>query len=225
MKVLVVAAHPDDEVLGCGGTIAKHTAAGDSVRVLTLTDGVGARVATDPGKAMRLIADRKERYAAANAAASLLGATYASCDFPDNGMDTVPLLTVVQMIEAEIGDAEIIYTNHGGDLNVDHRITHQAVLTACRPLPGSKVKQIYAFEVASSTEWASQAEQAFAPNHFVDISATLDRKMDALSFYDEEMHAFPHPRSYEAVKTLARWRGATVGLEAAEAFMTLRRIV
>jgi N-acetylglucosamine malate deacetylase 1 len=222
MKVLVVAAHPDDEVLGCGGTIARHVAKGDEVSLLILTDGVGAR-AVD-GEWVRLSCDRKQRSTAlSRSAAILLGAgNVRQATLPDNQLDTVPLLRVVQLVDDSVGASDVVYTHHAGDLNIDHQITHQAVMTACRPMPGSTVKAIYAFEVPSSTEWAS--DQSFRPSYFVDISSTLDKKMEALKAYDEEMRDFPHPRSYEAVEALAKWRGASVGLQAAEAFMTLRRI-
>ena len=213
MKVLVVAAHPDDEALGCGGTIAKHA----DVTVLTLTDGVGSR----DGKSS--VAGRVYAH---DQAARFLGFKSIRADLPDNQLDAAPLLKVVRLVESVVEEIkpDIIYTHHGGDLNIDHRITHQAVMTACRPMPGSSVKAIYAFEVPSSTEWASESERAFRPNHFVDICATMDRKIEALKAYEEEMRPFPHARSIEAVKALATWRGASVGLKAAEAFMTLRRI-
>jgi LmbE family N-acetylglucosaminyl deacetylase len=221
MKVLVVAAHPDDEVLGCGGTIARHVAKGDEAKAIFMTDGVSSRLpVTGASPAWG------RRQVAAHRAAEVLGLMLPSAvlGFGDNRMDDGPLLDVVQMIEGGVSSfaPDIIYTHHAGDLNIDHQITHQAVMTACRPMPGSTVKAIYAFEVPSSTEWAS--DQSFRPNYFVDISSTLDKKMEALKAYNEEMRDFPHPRSYEAVEALAKWRGASVGLQAAEAFMTLRRI-
>lgn len=224
MKVLCIAAHPDDEVLGCGGTLARHAAAGNEIYVLVLADGVGARGFVDDDAVER-------RWDAANTAMTLLAPAHKLTGLlllalPDNQFDTVPLLSVARGIEGTLEHfpPDIVYTHHGGDLDIDHRITHQAVMTACRPMPGSSVKAIYAFEVPSSTEWASEAEQAFRPNHFVDITATLDKKLAALEAYGEEMRPFPHARSFEAVRALAAWRGASVGLRAAEAFMTLRRI-
>ena len=207
MKVLVVAAHPDDEVLGAGGTIAKHVAKGDEVSVLIMT----------PGREGGEIPD------AAEAANSILGATFLWLDdYPDNKMDTIPLLDVVKSVEYFIDNLkpDIVYTHHAGDLNIDHRITHQAVMTACRPLPGCSVKTILCFEVPSSTEWG----QGFEPNWFVDIEGFWDKKYAALNAYRSEMRDFPHPRSCTAVWSLARWRGATVGVELAEAFMVARRI-
>jgi LmbE family N-acetylglucosaminyl deacetylase len=119
----------------------------------------------------------------------------------------------------------VIYTHHGGDLNVDHRIVHQAVMTALRPMPSSIYKAIYAFEVASSTEWASSAiGEPFRPDHFVCIETTLQRKIEALHAYDQEMRDFPHARSYDALRALAILRGSSVGLPAAEGFVTLRSL-
>ena len=209
MKVLVVASHPDDEVLGCGGTIAKHVANGDEVSVLIMTQGREGGEIPD----------------AAEAANSILGATFLWLDdYPDNKMDTIPLLDVVKSVEYFIDNLkpDIVYTHHAGDLNIDHRITHQAVMTACRPLPGCSVKTILCFEVPSSTEWG----QGFEPNWFVDITEFefLGKKYDALDAYGSEMRDFPHPRSHRAVLNLGRLRGATVGVEMAEAFMVARRI-
>lgn len=228
MKVLVVAAHPDDEALGCGGTIARHAAAGDEVTFVFMADGVTSRNADE--EPMDAIERRRRAQYQAAVALSVGNRTpiypQSTLWHRDNNMDYGTLLVFVREIEPTIKafQPDIIYTHHGGDLNIDHRITHQAVMTACRPMPGSSVKAIYAFEVPSSTEWASEAEQAFRPNHFVDITSTLDKKIDALKAYEEEMRPFPHARSMEAVKALAMWRGASVGLRAAEAFMTLRRI-
>ena len=223
MKILVVAAHPDDEALGCGGTIARHAKADDEISLLFLADGVSAR-GHNPDA-------REARQKAALMATGLLGVRHVgfeplSMQVRDNRLDMFALHDLVMEVEAKLQKwrPRIIYTHHGGDLNIDHRITHQAVMTACRPMPGSSVKAIYAFEVPSSTEWASESEQAFRPNHFVDISSTLDKKLEALKAYEEEMRPFPHARSIEAVRALAVWRGASVGLRAAEAFMTIRRI-
>lgn len=217
MKVLVIAAHPDDEALGCGGTIARHAAAGDSVDVAFFTDGVGSRADGDAalrnhhaGKASEILGFRRMDFGL----------------FADQQMDAVPLLNVVETLRAAVFTCrpDIVYTHHGGDLNLDHRIVHQATLTALRPMPGFPVSAIYAYEVPSSTEWASDTLPAFRPNHFVDVSGFMDQKLAALQAYEEEMRPFPHPRSIEAVKALAAWRGASVGLHAAEAFMTVRSI-
>lgn len=218
-QVLVVAAHADDEALGCGGTIARHAGNGDSINVVFLADGVTSR-----GDAV--LAARR---AAAAKACAILGANEpVFFDFPDQKLDTVGFLRVVQAIEPTIEKFQptVIYTHHGGDLNLDHRIVHQAVMTSLRPMPSSRYSAIYAFEVASSTEWAGPSiGPPFRPDHFVDIQDTLDRKIEALHAYDQEMRDFPHSRSYDALRALAVLRGASVGLRAAEAFVTLRSIV
>ncbi len=218
--ILAIVAHPDDEVLGAGGTLARHAANGDEVHVVFLADGVGAR-GDDKAAAER-------RAKAARLAASLLGAHEPTfLGFPDNRLDQIDLLDTAQAIEGAIRTTgpSTIYTHHSGDLNIDHVLCHRAVLTACRPMPGSKVRRIYAMEVPSSTEWASpDASNAFMPTRFVDISATQKTKRRALEAYAEEMRAFPHPRSFEALEALATWRGASAGLRAAEAFMVVREI-
>ncbi len=223
-RVLVVAAHPDDEVIGCGGTTARHAATDDSVHILILADGVTARAGEESSAAQV-----EARAEAARAAARVLGAEPPRfAGFPDNRLDSVPLLDVVKTVEAVVGEVRpsIVYTHHGGDLNVDHRIVHQAVVTACRPLPETPVRSLYAFETVSSTEWAPETlGQSFRPTRFVDIATHLDRKLQALESYTSEMRSFPHPRSRENVVALARHRGACAGIAAAEAFMVIREIV
>jgi LmbE family N-acetylglucosaminyl deacetylase len=221
--LLVVAAHPDDEALGCGGTMAKAAAAGVSVHTLFFTNGVGARDARN-GTDTPSLAD--ERASAAHRALRRLGAGHCDLlDFPDNRLDTVALLDLAQQVEAVVERVRpaMILTHHADDLNVDHRCVHEAVMTACRPQPGHEVQQILCFEVASSTEWrAPRAATAFVPQLFVDISSHLTDKLAALQEYEAEMRPWPHARSIEALGHLARWRGATVGVEAAEAFMVAR---
>jgi LmbE family N-acetylglucosaminyl deacetylase len=218
--VFVVAAHPDDEVLGCGGAIARHADRGDRVDVLFVADGVTSR----PGGKASL----EGRRAAARRAAQVLKVRAPRfLDFPDNRLDSVPLLDIVQALERVIAEVAptVVYTHHGGDLNIDHRIVHQATLTALRPMPNSKIEGLFAFETPSSTEWATPAIGAgFRPDRFIDISSVLERKLAALEAYGEELRPFPHPRSAEAVRALATWRGASAGLKAAEAFLTLRWI-
>lgn len=217
--ILIVAAHPDDEALGCGGTIARHAAAGDRVEILFLTDGQGARGvdAAEQAAARRKMAE---------AAATALGAAAPHFEaLPDNAIDTVPLLDVVRLIERRAADIRpsVVYTHHAGDLNIDHRIAQQAVLTAFRPQPGSSVRALYAFETPSATDYAGYARPGgFAPNRFVNIEATWSAKRAALEAYAPEMRPAPHSRSFEAVEALARWRGASVGLPMAEAFEVLR---
>jgi len=215
----VIAAHPDDEVLGFGGAIARAAAAGASVRILILATGAASR-GGDAKAAIKIL-----RQHAARAAETLGVPEPAFADFPDNRMDTVPLLDVVQRIEAFLGEAPSasVLTHHAGDLNIDHRIAAQAVLTACRPLPGAPVRRILAGEVPSSSEWAGEADR-FVPTRYVDIAAVLERKLAALACYEGELRNFPHPRSIEAVRALAQWRGAEAGLHAAEAYRVVREI-
>jgi len=223
-KVLVVAAHPDDEVLGCGGTILKHTLNGDQVDLLILSEGIDSRNFGDTEavnyKKKLVLQDE------AAAAHSILGiSSVAIEDFPDNQLDTMPLLEVVKRIEKKINQLEpsIIYTHYWGDLNVDHQIAYRATLTACRPFPGYRIKSLFSFEVPSSTEWAfGMNTHVFDPNTFVDISTTMTGKLRALKAYKSELKEFPHSRSIAAVESLAKWRGASCGVEAAEAFITIR---
>jgi len=218
--VLVVAAHTDDEALGCGGTIAKHVVQGDTVYAVFLADGVTSR--TDASEL-----ELTERNSAAQKAHRILGIKQSfMLGFPDNRMDTVPLLDIVQKLEQVIDDVQpqIVYTHHNGDLNIDHRISHQATLTACRPVPGSPVREIYTFEVLSSTEWNASSVDPFLPNVFVDISAQLETKMQALAEYELEMRDPPHSRSIVNATRLAELRGSSVGLGAAEAMMAVRVI-
>ncbi|HEY7773175.1 MAG TPA: PIG-L deacetylase family protein [Marinagarivorans sp.] len=218
-KVLCIAAHPDDEVLGCGGTLAWHCQRGDHVSVLFCADGVGARGAQS---------DLQARHAMALAALDTLGVKSVNfLDFEDNRLDQRPLLELIQAIEPVLDDflPSVVYTHHAGDLNIDHRRVCEAVLTACRPLPGSSVKRLYAFEVASSTGWGGDALPRFTPQVFVDIKSTLAIKLAALQCYGEEMRDFPHARSVEALRALAHYRGSSVGLEAAEAFVVLRHLL
>lgn len=223
MSILIVAAHPDDETLGAGATIAQHTQAGEDVSILFLADGVSSR---DPeGDHSDGMARRRS---AAIAAASILGvSTPRFLDLPDNRLDSVPMLILARAVEEEIERIrpKTVYTHHAGDLNVDHRCTHEAVMTACRPMATSTVDTVLCFESPSSTEWRSAAAApAFNPTWFVDVGSTLQSKLEALSAYEEELRPWPHPRSLEAIEYLARWRGATIGRTAAEAFvLTLHR--
>jgi N-acetylglucosamine malate deacetylase 1 len=216
---MVVAAHPDDEVLGCGATLARHAEQGDAVEIVILGTGALSRDGAVPSESARLARQAEE-------AGRVLGARQVRVlDVPDNRFDGVDLLEIVKRIETEIRrvDPEVVYTHHGGDLNVDHRLTLEAVVTACRPQSAGGIKKILSFEVPSSTEWrAPSISTAFPPNVFVDVSAFLDCKLTALAVYAEEARPFPHPRSPEAVTALAHWRGATAGFAAAEAFLLVR---
>lgn len=226
-SVLVVAAHPDDEVLGCGGTIARFANEGRSVHVLLLADGENARALADgSGVAADAVYARN---AAAEKACHILGCASVEClNMPDNRMDTLALLDVVKEIEKRIVDYApgSVLTHHGNDVNVDHKVTQEAVIVACRPTPGHPVAELLFFETMSSSEWRPPGlGYGFEPNYFVDISDTLSIKNLALDVYRKEMREYPHPRSKFAIESLARWRGATVGVAAAEAFVLGRKII
>lgn len=223
-SILILAAHPDDEVLGCGGTIVKLTNQGAIVHAAFLADGVFSRDGDTEVQQEELYVRR----AAAQKACDILGVTSVSFgEFPDNRMDTVALLDIIKALEELIAvhKPEVVFTHHAGDVNIDHRRMHEAVVTACRPQHGHPVKTLLCFEVPSSTEWQLPGSAPeFAPNWFVNISDTLDRKLAALNAYAAELRDWPHPRSRQGVEHLARWRGATVGVDAAEAFMLGRQL-
>jgi len=223
-SILILAAHPDDEVLGCGGTIAKLSNEGAIVHVAFFADGVFSRTGQQADLQIDLAARRK----AAEKSCEILGVqTVSFGDLPDNRLDTIPLLELTQAVEALIAKHRpvMVFTHHAGDLNIDHRRLHEAVVTACRPQQGNPVKTLLCFEVPSSSEWQLPGSApAFTPNWFSDISYTLDRKLAALDIYSEELRAWPHPRSRQGVQHLAHWRGATVGVDAAEAFILGRQL-
>jgi LmbE family N-acetylglucosaminyl deacetylase len=226
-SVLIVAAHPDDEVLGCGGTIARHADEGDQVQVLIVAEGATSRQQQrdrlQAGDELSTLAH------AAQTAGSILGAAGVELlDLPDNRLDSLDRLDLIKHIEQHIDrhQPQVVYVHHAGDVNVDHRRLHEAVVTACRPTPSHPVRRLLSFEVASSSEWQPPGSApAFQPNWFVDISVQWQRKREALVAYASEMRPWPHARSLEALEHLARWRGAQVGVEAAEAFCLLRQLV
>ncbi len=227
MNILVIAAHPDDEILGCGGAIAKHTQKGDRVDIMILAEGATSR---DPQRNRDKRQNELSALAkAAQQASQILGVNSIELlKLPDNRLDSCDLLDLVKVVEEAIAkyQPKVIYTHHRGDLNIDHQLIHQAVVTACRPLSDSTVKTLLFFEIPSSTEWQiPHSATYFTPTWFVDISNTLQLKLKALEAYTSEMRPYPHPRSLQAVEYLARWRGATIGVEAAEAFILGRQIV
>jgi LmbE family N-acetylglucosaminyl deacetylase len=224
-NILVIAAHPDDEVLGVGGTIARSADEGHNVYILILGEGITSRFSTpDQADAVQISALHQK----SRDVARLLGAKDVFLSkLPDNRFDTVPMLDVVKIIEGFITKLEpqIVYTQHGGDLNIDHVVTFRATLTATRPMKGTPVRRLYAYEVASSTEWAfSQFSPRFVPQVYNDISGTLEKKIQAMQTYEGEARAFPHPRSPEALRAAAIRYGSHVGLNAAEVFSLIREI-
>jgi len=225
MNILIVAAHPDDEVLGCGGTIARLAKEGYHVYVAILGEGITSRFERREEADKKLVKELQNR--SREAGRYLSAKDVFLFELPDNRFDTVPLLDVVKIVEDLVDKLhpEVIYTHHGGDLNVDHQIAHRAVLTATRPLGSCPVKEIYAFEIPSSTEWAfQQFEPMFRPNIFVDITGTLEMKVQAMQIYESEARPYPHPCSSEALRATARRWGSAAGLEAAEAFQLIRSV-
>jgi LmbE family N-acetylglucosaminyl deacetylase len=225
VKVLVVAAHPDDEVLGCGGTAARLVREGHEVHFAILGEGSTSRLPQRADTDAQKITVLQQQ---AHTAAAKVGVKNLTLhDLPDNRLDTVPLLDVVKIVESLVAhvEPEVIYTHHAGDLNVDHGVIHRAVLTATRPMAGQPVREIYAFEVPSSTEWAFQRiEPVFRPNVFVDITRTIEAKIAAMECYETEARKFPHPRSPEALRAVATRWGSVVGCTAAEAFELVRSV-
>ncbi len=220
MNILVVAAHPDDEVLGAGAAIARHAKAGDKVTTLILATGLDSRGAADAS------AHRALRHQAETAAGILGASELRFAAFPDNRMDSVALLDVVKTIEDVAGrfNPAIVYTHYARDLNVDHEVTARAVATAFRPVPGQTARRILAFDVPSATDW-NPAAKPFAPTVFLDATTTLETKLKAMAAYEGELRPFPHARSLEAIRARSVAWGTHVGLAAAEPFELLREIV
>lgn len=222
-NILVVAAHPDDEVLGCGGTVRRLVDEGHSLYTLILGEGITSRdISRQREKRVKDISELKKMGEAAN---RLLGASRIfTHDFPDNRFDGVALLDIVKVIEDVKGEVkpDLVFTHWEGDLNIDHRITFQAVQTAFRPLPGDTLRDMYSFEVLSSSEW--NATNVFAPDCFFNIEKTLDIKIAAMEKYVSEIRNYPHPRSSEGIRVNAQYRGMQSGMMLAEGFKTIRII-
>lgn len=219
MNILVIAAHPDDEVLGGGGTIARHAARGDRVDVLVVTRGAPDLYSDEQVQALR------KELAAAHKILGVAGAQFL--DFPAPKLDQVPSYELAEGIARTITALRpsVAYLPHRGDVHGDHRAVFQAALVAARPLGGSSIRRLLSYETLSETEWAAPvAEDAFLPSVFIDISEYLEKKKQALAAYRSQIKEFPHPRSLTGVEALARVRGGTVGVAAAEAFQLIREI-
>jgi LmbE family N-acetylglucosaminyl deacetylase len=213
-RVLVIAAHPDDELLGVGGTIALHADAGDAVISVVVAAG---KLKHDADGAHNVLAQARE-------AAAVLGVgDIRLLDFPDQALDRFSLVDIITPLEAVVAEVQpqIVYVQYGYDINRDHQILFQAALVATRPLE-EFIEAIYAFDTASSTEWAFP--RSYIPDTWIDITATLDRKLAAMACYRTELRDWPHPRSLHGLRVKAEAAGAQVACPAAETFMTVRRV-
>ena len=217
-KILIVAAHPDDEILGCGGSISKLKDTND-INVLFMTNGVSAR----RGNKIKIL-ERKTACLKLFKHLSLPNPTFFN--FPDNEMDKVSLLTIIKKIEKKIRDyaPDTVITHYSHCLNIDHRLTFEAVITACRPVNKLSVKKILSFEIPSSTDWALFKGKNFQPNYFIDISNHINKKLSFIKFYEDELRKYPHSRSSYLIKSLASVRGASCGVRYAEGFYLNRLI-
>lgn len=222
-NVLVIAAHPDDEILGCGATIAKHIANGDEVNVIIMAEGITSRdVVRDKDRNTQVLSDLAS---AAHEANKFLGVkNLVMLQYPDNRMDSIEFLDIVKSVEtyAKEFNPNVVYTHYYNDLNIDHRITSQATMTAFRPEPNKKIETVLFFEVLSSTEWGIKND--FSPNWFEDTSQYFDKKLKAIKIYESEMRDWPHARSIESVNCLGKHRGSNIGVDYAEAFVLGRKI-
>jgi N-acetylglucosamine malate deacetylase 1 len=217
--VLVVAAHPDDEVIGPGGTLANHVRAGDTVAVLIMAEGKSSR-ADDPCLSQNMELSMQETTAAM---AELGISAWRRVELRDNQLDSYPLLTLARHVSDAVDEfaPEVVYTHHSGDLNIDHELTARATMIACRPHV-SPVRWLLSFSTLSATEAGYAGRPAFTPSVYSDISNTLDTKLTAMSHYSSELRDFPHPRSLRAMRSQAELFGAAAGVAAAEAFSVIR---
>ena len=219
MNILVIAAHPDDEVLGCGGAIIKHAKEGDKVCICILTDGTKTRYPKSMAKQLK-----KE----ALKCAKMLGISKVIFkSLPNQLLDTVAITDVIKTIEKVIDETkpDIVYTHAKNDLNRDHRLVYEATLVATRPIPGNKIKKVLSYFVPSSSEHNdTEQENQFIPNVFLNIKNEIDIKIKAVSCYRTEIRPYPHPRSPEAMRVYAKYWGIRVGIEYAEPFRLIREI-
>ena len=225
-KILIIASHPDDEVLGCGASIKRFSQEGKDVHVYILGEGITSRHSSNGAE---VSAEVKALQATSQKVASFLGAK--SCrvgDLPDNRFDTLAMLDIVRKIEGVVQELQpdTVFTQDAGDLNIDHAVTFRAALTAVRPIAGSCVKRFFSYEVNSSTDWAfGRFKPVFNPNYFVDVSRFIDSKIEAMKMYVGEDREFPHPRSDKAIMAQAQKLGSVCGCAAAEAFQIIFSII
>ena len=235
MKILVIAAHPDDEVLGMGGTIKKLTKTGNEVKIIIMATGITSRRSTNyrnsnsyeiNDNTLETMRKQIEKLRLdAIRSSKILGVKNIEFeDFPDNEMDIISNLEITKKIEKTISDfqPDTVFTHSKYDINVDHRALFNATITATRPTKKSNVKEVISFEVPSSTEWYFPSE--FSPNIFIDIHKELPFKLKALNEYKTELEKFPHPRSLESLEAISKRWGTVSGFLAAEAFCLVRQL-
>lgn len=223
-KILVVAAHPDDEVLGMGGTIAKLSKAGNEVYILIVTDGSSSQY-RDSDELSKIIEDKKKETLAC---AKILGVKEVMYgEQPDMKLDAIPHININQVIEKAIRHIQpvAVYTHFWGDVNMDHQQVYKSTLVAVRPVMGQVVKELYCYRVPSSTEWTPcKADTMFMPNVFVDIKEVAILKYEAFAKYSTELRDYPHPRSVQYLRETDKATGLKMGLYCAEEFVLLRKI-
>ena len=221
-KVLIIAAHPDDEVLGVGGTISKYAANGAEIKLLIVTDGSTAQY-SDSNDVSAIINQKKDE---TKRAARILGISdIIYGNLPDMKLDTIAHIEINRVIENVISSfcPNIVFTHSGVDVNLDHCCVYRSTLVACRPVAGQCVKELYSYYVPSSTDWNVQNKNTFEPNVFVDITGSPSKlKYDAMACYSTEIRNYPHPRSIDALKILDKANGIHVGVECAESFVLHR---
>ena len=218
-RVVVLGAHPDDEILGAGGTLARHVVHGDEVHAIVVADGASSRAPDEMKATLEKDATR--------AAESIGFASLRLQSLPDQRLDTVPFIDLTQILESLLDEIQphIVYTHFPGDVNADHGLVARATWTACRPYARPQLRRFAVFETPSSTEWSWPLSDAcFQPNHFVDITETLERKIAAMECYQSELREYPHPRSSRSLRQRAAFWGSQVGRLAVEPFQILRDV-
>lgn len=224
-KILVVTAHPDDEILGLAGTMRKYINSGFSVSCVILGEGMTSRTQHREDTTRDEVDKLQKQTLRATAIVGYKNVFFSN--FPDNRFDSVDLLDIIKEVNKCVQEIkpDIIYTHHYGDLNIDHRKTFEAVITACRPVGEYYVKEVYCFETPSSSEWNFQyGDKVFKPNVFIDIEDTMQAKLDAMACYKTELRDYPHPRSLKALEIIAARWGAVVGKKYVEAFELIRKV-
>lgn len=220
-NVLIIGAHPDDETLGIGGTIAKHSTSGDTVHVLIITDGSSSQY---PNYKSMI---KKKKIEAQNAMKILGVKSIQFGKLPDMKLDSISLIQINKIIQKKINEFKpnLIYTHFWGDLNKDHRLVFESTMVATRPTFSNNIRKIYCYETPSSTEWQLPNSFRFNPNVYVDISDFIETKIKALKCYKSELRKYPHPRSLEAIRIYCKRNGIIIGKEAAERCVLIREII